>query len=180
MRTPEQKARNRAYYLKTREKQLVDAKKRRNSPEGKERLSLYEKQYYLKNKEKKKEYYMENKDEILSVHKKHREVNKDKERKRSKAYHASHPEVELRRCCKKRGISVLLYYLQPKECAACHTQNPGSRSGKLLKSWPIDHCHKTNRFRGLLCSPCNLALGILKDDPVRCQQLLDYLKKTSS
>jgi len=29
----------------------------------------------------------------------------------------------------------------------------------------IDHCHSTLKFRGVLCSKCNLALGLFKDNP---------------
>ena len=28
----------------------------------------------------------------------------------------------------------------------------------------IDHCHKTDKFRGLLCSNCNTGLGMFKDN----------------
>ena len=41
----------------------------------------------------------------------------------------------------------------------------------------VDHCHTTGKFRGLLCGPCNRALGLLKDDPVRIARLVEYLKE---
>jgi len=39
----------------------------------------------------------------------------------------------------------------------------------------VDHCHQTGRFRGVLCSGCNTALGLLGDDPARIRALLAYL-----
>ncbi len=39
----------------------------------------------------------------------------------------------------------------------------------------IDHCHKTRKFRGLICQKCNSALGLLKDDPQIVASALQYL-----
>lgn len=41
----------------------------------------------------------------------------------------------------------------------------------------VDHCHKTGKVRGLLCSGCNPAIGGLKDDFELCYAAGDYLKK---
>src|SRR5712691_2587507 len=39
----------------------------------------------------------------------------------------------------------------------------------------VDHDHKTKRIRGLLCRPCNLALGNAKDDAATLRRLTAYL-----
>jgi len=39
----------------------------------------------------------------------------------------------------------------------------------------VDHDHKTGKIRGILCNNCNLALGLLSDDPNRAQKLIDYI-----
>jgi len=41
----------------------------------------------------------------------------------------------------------------------------------------IDHDHKTNKIRKLLCSNCNTALGLLKDDINLFYKCIDYLKE---
>lgn len=51
-------------------------------------------------------------------------------------------------------------------CAVC------LRSGAELC---VDHCHKTNKVRGLLCRKCNAALGQMEDDPDRMARAIKYL-----
>jgi hypothetical protein len=55
-------------------------------------------------------------------------------------------------------------------CAIC---NNVDGSGKALA---VDHCHKSGKNRGLLCSNCNIALGLLKDDKVLFINAIRYLK----
>ena len=40
----------------------------------------------------------------------------------------------------------------------------------------IDHDHKTDKVRGLLCGPCNTALGLLDDSILNCAFLSGYLR----
>ena len=60
---------------------------------------------------------------------------------------------------------------QGGKCAICKTSDWPGRHGVPA----IDHDHKTGRFRGLLCSDCNVALGGFKDDVVRLYAAIDYL-----
>ena len=41
----------------------------------------------------------------------------------------------------------------------------------------VDHCHKTNKVRKLLCSNCNTALGLFKDDINVLNKAISYLKE---
>ena len=50
-------------------------------------------------------------------------------------------------------------------CAICKTGGC-----KLI----IDHSHKTNAVRGLLCNACNLGLGNFGDDPGSLRMAADY------
>lgn len=56
---------------------------------------------------------------------------------------------------------------QNYKCAICEKE----------KDLHIDHCHKTGKIRGLLCSICNRALGIFGDDEEGISKVLRYLKK---
>jgi len=46
-----------------------------------------------------------------------------------------------------------------------------------MKRLHVDHDHTTGEVRGLLCSSCNLALGLLKDDIDRVLRLACYLEE---
>lgn len=41
----------------------------------------------------------------------------------------------------------------------------------------VDHCHETGRVRGLLCTPCNRAIGYLRDNPDYARFAAEYLEE---
>lgn len=73
------------------------------------------------------------------------------------------------------GLSVEQYEtllaLQDNSCAIC--QEPFSSS----KDTHVDHCHATNMVRGILCSNCNTALGLFKDNQTRLLRAVHYLNQ---
>ena len=54
-------------------------------------------------------------------------------------------------------------------CEICGTKPKGRRLA-------IDHCHTTGKFRGVLCSYCNTAIGLLKDSPKLAEKASEYLR----
>lgn len=62
-------------------------------------------------------------------------------------------------------------------CAICHSKTPYSRGYKRAQSsaFCIDHDHVTGRVRGLLCTRCNRAIGLLNDNPAVIAQAALYL-----
>lgn len=61
---------------------------------------------------------------------------------------------------------------QKNRCAVCRSDKPYG-SG----DWAVDHDHVTGQVRGLLCSKCNLALGLLGDDPKVIAAALRYVNR---
>ena len=64
---------------------------------------------------------------------------------------------------------------QNYKCKICG--NGEEEAGHELR---VDHCHNTGKIRGLLCSQCNTALGLLKDNPDNIQKALEYIIESSS
>jgi hypothetical protein len=64
-----------------------------------------------------------------------------------------------------------LLYEQNYRCAICRSPEWGIRGPQ------IDHNHITNEIRGLLCSKCNLALGMLGDDEDSILKVLHYFRR---
>lgn len=64
---------------------------------------------------------------------------------------------------------VQLFVNQGGRCAICLTPDPGRRR------FHVDHCHKTNVVRGLLCSNCNTGLGKFKEDTTLLDRAVAYL-----
>lgn len=48
------------------------------------------------------------------------------------------------------------------------------------KSLAVDHCHSSGKFRGILCTNCNLALGLFNDDVEIMKKAIKYLEKKPS
>jgi hypothetical protein len=71
-----------------------------------------------------------------------------------------------------------MYKAQDGRCAICSIKGDVRELGFVKrKSLCVDHDHDTGAVRGLLCSPCNLGIGKLADDPVIIHSALKYLKK---
>lgn len=61
--------------------------------------------------------------------------------------------------------------LQGGQCAICGSKENG---GVALG---VDHDHETGVVRGLLCDPCNIAIGALREDPVLLMAAIEYVKR---
>jgi hypothetical protein len=63
-----------------------------------------------------------------------------------------------------------MYEEQEGVCAVCQTAEANV----------VDHNHETGEVRGLLCNPCNRALGYLKDKPINAIRAFHYLTERGS
>lgn len=73
------------------------------------------------------------------------------------------------------GTYAQMYDKQGGVCAICG----GTDLGKGSRRFHVDHCHKTNVVRGLLCSPCNTGLGQFKENINILLLAIQYLNSYS-
>jgi hypothetical protein len=67
-----------------------------------------------------------------------------------------------------------LFIKQHGVCAICH-QPPTEEKPFLV----VDHDHKTEKVRGLLCNNCNVGIGNLRDSLIIVSAAARYLKSTN-
>ncbi len=119
-------------------------------------------------------------------HKKHapRTLVEGKVPEKGTPEYKAHRIVIMRRCfARNRGMTLEEYNLMHENhsglCDICGLPpHSGKREYKRLHL-DLDHCHRTNKNRGLLCSNCNLGLGNFKDDPRLLAIAIDYLEEHS-
>ena len=77
------------------------------------------------------------------------------------------------------NITLATYTKMFKEqnglCKICNKEGFTMKKSHKVKL-VVDHCHSSNKVRGLLCHNCNRALGLLKDDIDTLTRAIDYLK----
>jgi Recombination endonuclease VII len=61
-----------------------------------------------------------------------------------------------------------LFDTQGRKCKICLTGDPSGH-------WHTDHCHTTDKVRGILCRGCNTGLGQFKENKAALMRAVDYL-----
>jgi hypothetical protein len=67
-----------------------------------------------------------------------------------------------------------MFESQDGKCLICEKQY---ELYSVRKGLYVDHCHKTNKVRGLLCTKCNTLLGIWNDNVDILSNAIKYLLK---
>lgn len=139
-------------------------KRERKASKNKERIALQGETFYERQRASSRKYL--SKPENLSA-----------ARAASLDYYRRNKElVAFKIAAKKYSIPIdqLRELVKRTECESCGARDPGEKG----RTWPlhIDHDHATGRFRGMLCSGCNLALGNVKDSPERLRALAAYIE----
>lgn len=142
---------------------------------------------YYANREKvsaqKKAVYALNREKIIAKVRSYKQANPDKVKECSLASYRKHREKRLANCKiyqqankEKRRVYMRRWNGLPEptrpESALCECCQKPPRRGSLH----LDHCHETGKFRGWLCSRCNMAIGKLGDTKAALIRAVKYLE----
>ena len=108
------------------------------------------------------------------------------DREKSKRHWDNRPDLREQQRATNRKARLKQYGITPEAydamleaqggvCAICGGEQTLGR-----KHFDVDHCHDTGIVRGLLCSHCNRALGLMLDDPSRLRGAAAYLERVAS
>jgi protein-arginine kinase activator protein McsA len=65
----------------------------------------------------------------------------------------------------------ILLQMQDYRCSICRIPY------EHVREFAIDHCHKTEAIRGLLCMKCNTGIGLLSEDTRILGRAIQYLTR---
>lgn len=115
-------------------------------------------------REYQREYYKKNSDKLKKMSKDFRDNNKEQVSK-CRAITSKKYRIE-----KEYNISIEEYYAcmsTSDKCEICGTPN----------NLVYDHSHDSMKFRGVLCSRCNVGIGILGDNEEGVLKALEYIRR---
>lgn len=129
-----------------------------------EKQRTYWRAWYARNKEKQREYgrawRTANPARCRAYEKKQRTNPTHRRRKRYRELYGITPEFK-----------AAMVSAQGNCCAICMEDLSGNSRRQHL-----DHCHTSGTVRAVLCPPCNITLGLVKDNPTTLRAMADYLE----
>lgn len=138
----------------------------------------------LRNSQKFKEYHIQykisNKLKIQKYKKEYDIKNKEKNKLYKKQYNLKNSiilkNIAKKYQLKKYNLTLDEYNVLLKKqkycCKICKRHN-----SLFKRALAVDHCHKTNKIRGLLCNTCNQGIGHLQDSIILLSNTIKYLKQ---
>lgn len=96
---------------------------------------------------------------------------------RAREWRKSNPDKAKNADLKKMFGITLDDYNKMREDQKCSCKICGKHEDEERQALVVDHSHDTGKVRGLLCSNCNRALGMFKDDITVLQKAIKYLQE---
>ncbi len=164
----EKRAYNKAWYAKNRER--VSAELRAYKRENKAQHNEDQRKYYQENKDKYKVYAQKQRAKAGPWRKKNYEENRERFRARGLLNRFNLTTEQFNTLLSK----------QENRCAVCsrhfETEMLALGNNKKSNRPHVDHDHASGKVRGLLCSQCNTAIGLLSDNVATVLNAACYLE----
>lgn len=123
-------------------------------------------------------YDRKNRNKILVRRRKWYHKNGESLRQENRDRYHENPTAQWERDLRKLGLTPEAYErllkAQGGGCALCGKTE--QENGRRLA---VDHCHETNRVRGILCNNHNRGLGLFSDDPTLLRIAASYLERSA-
>lgn len=88
-------------------------------------------------------------------------------------------DTRCKKCVKSESkIRSKLHKVSPAKPEVCPICHKSPENFKKPNRWHLDHDPDTKNFRGWLCEPCNMSLGLLGDNVAGIVSALNYLLST--
>ena len=102
-------------------------------------------------------------------------TNREYLNKVAREWRANNPDSNLRSQLKHKYDITLEEYREIE-------REQGFRCGicRRRRKLDVDHCHKSGKFRGLLCRSCNLLLGMAQDNVDRLLAAVAYVEAAAA
>lgn len=131
-------------------------------------------EYVAKQVASQKKWRDKNKDKVIEEKRLYYQNNKDEIKARTNAYYHDNTEAVINyRLQKKYGIAKGEYdrmlEAQNGRCAIC-------KALPEKKRFAVDHDHVTGAIRKILCSKCNVMIGLCDENEEVLISMIDYLK----
>lgn len=122
--------------------------------------------------EKRKKYYKTHNEKIKKETSVKRNLNRSEVNENARIWGSKNRDkIKNSRLKAKYGITLkqfnLLLENQNFHCLFCPEK----------KALGLDHCHFTERIRGILCRKCNAGLGMFRDSTILLKRAIQYLNK---
>jgi hypothetical protein len=143
------------------------------------------KAYYAAHREERaiynKAYRISHREEQLHRQRVYAFIHRQEQASKARAWYAANKERA------RSGKVKKAYNLSPtehisllnKQTGRCGNRGCGNKVFICGKGSPIDHDHIIEQTRGILCSNCNRALGLLKDSIFAIRGLAAYLRRAN-
>ena len=128
---------------------------------------------------------LNNKEKLANIKREWRKQNPEKVKaQKRRSWHKHKHSIDRRERSKRNklkknyGITLEFYNEEidrnGNRCACCSREFIGNFKPH------VDHCHDTGMVRGIICMNCNVAEGLLRENPKLFEQLQKYLKEKNN